>query len=255
MECDLLINKLRDYRIEIKYIGMSIIAMSIVILMTQSSAFQGFQKITEDAINWVANEEGLVGGSISLFLLALVANTLLLVQIPYTIALMNIALVTDSIWKLLLLSIFTGMGAGVGEINSYVIARGLSTSIKSPEDSKLYQWLKKLIVERPRLIPLLTFVCSASVLPDDVVIWPLAVAKYPIKKILFPMFTGKIIHNFFFALIAYYSVRLVNPNDTSVRVDWTIGILVIFFLYITYQIEKSRQNKIDLTLEESSAAD
>lgn len=250
-----MINKLRDYRIEIKYICITFIAMFIVMLLTQSSAFQGFQEVTEDAINWVANEEGLIGGSIGLFLLALVANTLLLIQIPYTIALMNIALVTDSLWKLLLLSIFTGMGAGVGEINSYVIARGLSKTIKSPEDSKLYQWLKKLIVERPRLIPSLVFICSASVLPDDVVIWPLAVAKYPIKKILFPMFTGKIIHNFLFALIAYYSVRLVNPNDTSVRVDWTIGILVFFFLYITYQIEKARYQKNHLTLEEASAAD
>lgn len=255
MENTLLLDKIHDYRIEIKYLCFTAIAIGFVIFLTQSSALQGVQDGTEDLIDWVANEEGLIGGSIGLFILALIANTSLLVQVPYTVPLINIALVTDSVLKLLILSIFTGMGAGIGEINSYIIARGLSAPIGSPDDSRLYRWLKETIEKRPRSIPILVFIGAVTPIPDDLVIWPLAIAKYPIKNILFPMFTGKIFHNFVFALIAFYGVKLTDPNETTVRVDWTLGILVLFVLYIMYQIEKVRQKKAEMVLEESPSAD
>lgn len=254
MESNLLLDKLRDYRIEIKYLFFTALSIALVMFFTQSNALQGLQDGMEDIIEWVANEEGLIGGSIGLFVLALIANTSLLVQVPYTVPLINIALISDSLLKLLILSIFTGMGAGLGEINSYMIARGLSAPIGSPDDSKLYRWLKKTIEERPRSIPIMVFIGAASVLPDDLVIWPLAIAKYPVKKILFPMFTGKILHNFALAVIAFYGVKLIDPNDATVRVDWTIAILVLFVLYIMYQIEKARLKQSEIS-EETSAAD
>lgn len=250
-----MLTRLRQYRIEIKYLLLTAISLAILYYVAHSGVLQGVQDKTAELLDWVANKEGLVGGSIGLFVLALIANTSLLIQIPYTIPLMNIAILSDSIFKVLILSIATGMGAGLGEINSYMIARGLSAPIGSPEDSRLFRWIKNKIETQPRLIPYLVLLGSATPLPDDLVIWPLAIAKYPVKKILLPMFVGKIFHNFAFGLIAFYGVDLVNQDEATVRVDLTIGVLFVFLFFIMYQIEKARQKQKEAALEGPPAPD
>lgn len=239
---------LRRYRLEIKYLSLTALSFLFLWYIGKSEFMHDLQDKVGELLDWVANEEGLIGGSIGLFLLALVANTSLLVQVPYTVPLMSIALVSDSILKVLVLSIATGIGAGMGEINSYIIARGLSSPINSPEDSKLFRWIKQKIETQPRFIPLLVLLGSATPLPDDLVIWPLAIAKYPVKNILFPMFFGKVVHNFAFGVIAFYGLGSFGSDQASVQLDLTIGLLFVFLFLIMYQIEKSKQQASDTPL-------
>lgn len=243
----LLPSLLRHYWIEIKYVLITCVVLLALWGITQSGAFESAQRATEDLINWVANEEGIIGGAVGLFLLALFANTSILIQVPYTVPLMNIALVSDSIPNLLFLSIATGIGAGIGEINSYIIARGLMAPIQSPDESRFYRWIKRTIDYHPRSIPWFVALFSASILPDDTLIWPLAIAKYPVRKIVFPMFLGKIFHNFLLALITFYFVDQLSTSDFTVRVDLTVGILIVFVIFILYQIEKARRSELEPT--------
>lgn len=223
-----------------KYIVLTAVALLLLWAFTQTTLYNDIQSGLADLSDWIANEEGLIGGAAGLFCLALVANTSLLVQVPYSIPLMNIALISDSIGKIFILSVATGAGAGIGEINSYLIARGLTLPIGSPEDSGMYRWIQRMVATHPRTIPWIILLLSASVLPDDAIIWPLALVKYPVRKILAPMFIGKIFHNFLLAILAFYSVQLVDLNDATIRVDFTIGILIVFVMIILYQIERNR---------------
>ncbi len=223
-----------------KYIVLTSIALLLLWAFTLTTFYADIQVGLADLSHWIANEEGVVGGAVGLFFLALVANTSILVQIPYSIPLMNIAFISESVSTIFILSVATGAGAGIGEINSYLIARGLTAPIQSPENSSFYRWIQRSIKRHPRTIPWLIFIASASVLPDDAIIWPLAIVKYPVKKILLPMFVGKIINNFFLAMLAFYSVQLINLEEVTIQVDFTIGILIVFIMFILYQIERNR---------------
>ncbi len=242
----------RTQYITAKYLSITIVLLLLLWGFTQTTVYENIQQALADLIDWIANREGLVGGALGLFVLGLIANTSILVQVPYSIPLMNIAFVSDNVFNLFLLSIATGAGAGIGEINSYLIARGLTIPIDSPEDSSFYRWIRRTIHEHPRTIPWIVFLLSASVLPDDAIIWPLAIVKYPVRKILAPMFIGKILHNFILALLAFYSVQWIDTDNASVRVDFTVAILIIFVMFILYQIELNRATKAS-TNSESSA--
>ncbi len=243
MEGHLLLAIFRKYRIELKYLAITALLLILLWYLGRSDALRGLQDATEDMLNWVANEEGLISGAIGLFLIGLISNTSLLVQVPYTVPLIQIALVTDSLLKLVLLSIAIGIGAGLGEINSYIIARAASSPISKPEDSSFFRWTNRTVNNHPRSIPLIVFFGAATPLPDDVIIWPLAIVKYPVRKVLLPMFVGKIIHNFAFAIVAFWGIGLTDTDNATVRVDLSIGILIVFILVIMYQIEKARFNR------------
>lgn len=230
--------------ITIKYMMLTALAFLLLWGFTLTGFYAGIEDGLATTSHWIANEDGLIGGAVGLFFLALVGNTSILVQVPYAIPLMNIALISDNLVKVFLLSIATGAGAGLGEINSYLIARGLTAPIGTPENSSVYRWIYRTINNHPRTIPWVILLLSATILPDDAVIWPLAIVKYPIRKIMLPIFVGKLLQNFSLALLAFYSVKLIDLNNNTIRVDFTIGILIVFVMFILYQIELNRAKSV-----------
>ncbi|NNF68873.1 MAG: hypothetical protein HKN01_03815 [Acidimicrobiia bacterium] len=221
----------------------AVLCLGLLVVVIRSDALDGVRGELQDFVAWVANEEGLVGGSIALFVLAVVANSTLLIQVPYTLPLAAIVVASDSVTKVVVLSVASAVGAGIGEVNSYLIARGLSMPVELAETSRILRWIRRTGEEQPRRIPFLVLLTSGTSLPDDVVIWPMALARYPIRKMLTPIFAGKLVYCVAIGLITYYGTRAVDVEDATVSLDFTIVLLVGFLLYAFYLFEKSKERK------------
>jgi len=227
-------------RLEVKYLVLTVVCSVALVIVLGSDALDGVRGRLEDFVRWVAAEEGLVGGSIALFLLAMVANSTLLIQVPYTLPMAAIVVASDDLGKVVVLSLATALGAGIGEVNSYLIARGLSMPMGFAETSRFLRWIRWSAEEHPNRLPLLVLLTSGTSLPDDVVIWPMALARYPIRKMLAPIFGGKVVYCLAIGIIAYYGTQVVDIEDTTVSLDFTIVLLVGFLLYAAYLFEKGR---------------
>jgi hypothetical protein len=55
------------------------------------------------------------------------------------------------------------------------------------------------------------------------------------------MLAGKIAHNLAFAILSYYFTRWSTDRvSTTIQVDLSLGILILFVMVILYQVEKTR---------------
>jgi membrane protein YqaA with SNARE-associated domain len=228
-------------RLEMKYLVLTVVCASVLLVLLGSDALDGVRGQLERFVGWVANEEGLVGGSVALFLLAMVANSTLLIQVPYTLPMAAIVISSDGVAKVAVLSVATAVGAGIGELNSYLIARSLPLPAELANTSRVLRWIRRAGEDHPRRMPLLVLLTAGTSLPDDVVIWPLAIARYPVRNMLAPIFVGKLVYCVAIGFIAYYGTELVDVEDATVGLDFTIVLLVGFLLYAFYLFEKGRQ--------------
>ncbi len=231
-------------RLEVKYLVLSALCLAVVLVALGSDALDGVRGELERFVMWVGNEEGLVGGSVALFVLALVANSTLLIQVPYTLPLAAVVITTDSLAKAAALSLASALGAGLGEVNSYLIARGLSMPVEFGDTSRPLRWIRRVLDEHPNRLPLLVLLTSGTSLPDDIVIWPMAIARYPIRRMLAPIFVGKYLYCTAIGVLSYYGTQQVDVQDTTVTLDFSIVLLVGFLLYAAYLFEKSRGGEV-----------
>lgn len=227
------------YRIEIKYGILTIVLLGGLIWLAQNHALDGLSGSINGFMDSMA---GL--GVAGVFVVALIANGSLLIQVPYTLPMLSVALYSDSLFELVILGVATGVGAGLGEIVSYAIAYNIAAQIKELSKSALFRWIRRNIRENPRTIPIMVFIGAVFPIPDDLVIMPLAMISYPVRKLMLPMFTGKIIHNLSVAIVFHYATDTASDQvSRDVDVDLSLGILILFVLIIAYQIEKVRQTE------------
>ncbi|MCB9436752.1 MAG: hypothetical protein H6673_07125 [Anaerolineales bacterium] len=236
-------DKIRKYQIEIKYLVITAILLAGLVWVAQSDTLKNVEEVFEHITVWGTRDEGLVTGALALLILSWMSNATLVIQIPYTLTLMSMVMVTPDFGSVLILTTVSGFGAAMGEITSYVIASNIAAQFESISESGLIRWIQGMIEKYPKSIPAFVFIGSATVLPDDVVIMPLALINYPVKKIMTPMFIGKCIHQFTFAMIAYYGLDIVGDNSRGTQFDVVLVILLVFVMFVAYQIEKTAQNK------------
>ncbi len=126
------------------------------------------------------------------FVISFAASASILVQIPYAPPVMVLAYQSQGPGWLMALTLVTGLGLTAGELVPYLIGRGLHRTVPGAWGDRLPA-LRAFIRRRPRLIPLLVFVFAATPLPDDVLLVPLGMMKYGIRRLLLPMLVGKIL--------------------------------------------------------------
>jgi hypothetical protein len=113
--------------------------------------------------------------------------------------------------------------------------------VEDLEKSALFRWVKSKMERHPVLIPFLIFCGSGTPVPDFSFIVPLAMVKYPWKKVLLPMVAGKIFQNVIVALLFNYAANSATSLVTNdINFDLTAGLVIIFLMIIAYQIEKAR---------------
>ncbi len=224
------------YRIELKYLLLTLLVLTAMAWIASYGLLDGVERDVNRTMDRLTDY-----GYPGLFLIALASNVTLVFVIPYALPLLTLATYAETIGKVVALGTSAGLGAGIGELTSYTVAHTLVRSVEDLEESPLVQWGQRVVREHPRLIPVLVWLASGTPVPDMIILVPLAMIRYPWRKLLIPMVTGKVFQNVVMALVYHWGAELVERMlARDANFDATASISVIFVMFILYQVEKSR---------------
>ena len=224
-----------SHRLEVKYVLISLVILGIVGVLIVTDALSGLSGVVDDLVL-----EALGWGFVGMFLVALVANLSLAIQIPYTLPILAAAIQGRSFAYVLGLGLAAGLGSALGGLASMLIAQRLFTFAPSLSESRIYQWVERNARARPAATGGAAFVVAATPLPDDSVIVPLAMIGYGCRRIAAPYAAGKVLHNLAVAALFFeFSRWFAAGMDKTVRTDASIVLVVVFILLACYQAEKT----------------
>jgi membrane protein YqaA with SNARE-associated domain len=141
------------------------------------------------------------------FIFSTFGNTSILIVFPYAFIVYLIAQHYPNFW---LLGLVSGIGAGIGEITSYIVGRiiGASKTISESEMGEKLHKIKKRFEKKPGAIPWTVFIFAVTPIPDDMILVPFGIMKYPYYKTVIPCMIGKTILTTLMAFLGY----LVGQN-------------------------------------------
>lgn len=122
-------------------------------------------------------------GYIGFFLISIFGNLTIFFPVPYTLTIYAFGGRLDPI----LLGLACGLGAGIGEFSAYLVGRGGRELVEKKYGRKLES--AKLIIQRYGALAI--FIFAATPMPDDLLLIPLGLLKYDLKKALLACFLGK----------------------------------------------------------------
>lgn len=226
----------RRLSLELKYAAIAVAIVLLFVVLHASGAFSGVNDTVTDGVDRLA---GL--GIVGIFLIALVANLSILVQIPYTLPLLSAALGGASLQNVLGLGVASGLGAGIGAVASYKVADALVTKTPHLPEGRTFRWIARNVDDRPRATSFAIFLVGLSPLPDGAVVVPLAVVQYGMRRLAAPLFLGKFFHNVLLALV-FYAFASWSSEHVSEKASTELAVLVavLFMVLVGYHAEKAR---------------
>jgi hypothetical protein len=228
----------RDRRvsIELKYALISIIVIALFIVLQSSDALEGVNDTVNDGVDTLARL-----GSIGVFVIALVANASIIIQIPYTLPLLSAALGGAGTVSMLVLGVASGLGAGIGAILAYKVADTVVVKTQARPEGRAFRWITRNTDSRPRLTTLVIFLIALSPLPDGTIVMPLAMVRYGLRRLWLPLFFGKFFHNVLLALLfSLFASWAENNVSKEASTSLALAVAVIFMLLVAYHAEKAR---------------
>jgi hypothetical protein len=226
----------RRLSLELKYAAIAVTIVAIFLILHATGAFTGVNDTLTDGVDRLAGF-----GSIGIFVLALIANLSILVQIPYTLPLLSAALGGASLQSVMTLGLASGLGAGIGAVASYKVADALVAKSPRVPDGRVFRWIARNVDDRPRATGLAIFCVGLSPLPDGAVVVPLAVVHYGMRRLAVPLFLGKLFHNLLFAFL-FYAFASWSADHVSQKASTDLAVLVavLFMVLVAYHAEKAR---------------
>jgi hypothetical protein len=229
-----------------KYAVLAVAIAVALALLQETNALSVVNAVVDQFLDLAARF-----GAPGMFVAGLVGNASVLVQVPYTLPLLSVALDGATLPHLLVLGLACGIGAGVGEVISYLIADAILTHTPGLPDSRVYQWIERNTEQHPVLTKLAIFVWAVTPLPDDTVIVPLAMVDYGVRRIALPLFTGKVVHNLAIAFAFYkFSQWSTTQASPQVKTDLALVVIVAFVLFVLYQAERVRLTRVEAVVAE-----
>ena len=174
--------------------------------MQTSSALSGVNDTVTDGVDRLARL-----GSIGVFVVALIANVSIIIQIPYTLPLLSAALGGADLVSMLVLGVASGLGAGIGAVLAYKVADAVVVRTHAEPDGRVFRWIARNTDTRPQLTSFVIFLVALSPLPDGTIVMPLAMIHYGMRRLAVPLFLGKFVHNVLLA-VRVLGVRLVGAG-------------------------------------------
>ncbi len=136
------------------------------------------------------------------FLISIFGNFTIFFPVPFTITIYAFGATLNP----LLLGLVCGIGSTIGEASAYLVGMGGRKVIEGRFEERL-ESAKRLI---ERYGATIIFIFALLPLPDDVILIPLGVLRYDLKKALGAMFLGKTIMLTFVAYAGRYSYSFVK---------------------------------------------
>ena len=224
------VNLAQERRIELKY-GLILAGLLVaMVFLSNTAPVMMMEQWTNGFM-----QSFVAMGAIGVFIFSFIANAAYMVNIPYTILMLVVAATTTSLTDQLLLGVITGLGAALGASVSYMAVHKMANPPASEPENGFAAKLEQLIRNHPRLAPAVVFAGALTPLPDDPIFVYLALNRYPLRKLLVPLFTGKVIH----ALTLIALLGLFNPGQLEVGFNSIFPLLVLAIVFARYQSEKS----------------
>lgn len=136
------------------------------------------------------------------FFISIFGNFTIFFPVPFTITIYAFGATLNP----LLLGLVCGIGSTIGEFSAYLVGVGGRKVIEGRFEERL-ESAKRLI---ERYGATIIFIFALLPLPDDIILIPLGVLRYDLKKALGAMFLGKTIMLTFVAYAGRYSYTFVK---------------------------------------------
>lgn len=179
-------------------------------------------------------------GAPGMFVLAVISNVTLVLIVPYNLPFLSLVPYAK-VGEMIVLGTATGIGAGIGALLSFRVALAIVARVDDLSESALFRWTKRNIDAHPKSIPIFVWLVTGTVLPDSLILVPLAMIHYPWHKMIIPTIIGKIFQNVLMAFVFRYAADLASRFvSENINFDITVALLIIFVMVIAYQVEKAR---------------
>ena len=233
------ISRERRISIELKYAAIAVGVLGLLVIVHWVDALSSVNNTLSSSVNAAASF-----GAIGLFVIALVSNATVIIQIPYTLPLLSAALGGADLQHMLLLGFASGLGAGIGAIMGYHVATRITGKDPTLPDSRMFRWISRNVDHRPRATKWMIFGLALSPLPDGTIVLPMAIVNYGAKRISVPLFLGKFFHNILIALVFYaFGSWSQNHISTKASTDLALAVAALFVVLVCYHAEKARSSQ------------
>ena len=181
-----------------------------------------------DVWGWM---ERLVGsyGYAGAFLISIFGNFTIFFPVPFTITIYAFGATLDP----LLLGVVCGLGSTIGEFTAYLVGRGGRELIDERYGRRLEG--AKMLVQRYGM--LVIFLFAALPLPDDLILIPLGMLKYSLRKALAAAFLGKVVMCVTVAYAGRFSFVLVRDLFESGGALGGVASIVLLALLLVAMIK------------------
>ena len=146
----------------------------------------------------------------------------------------------------LMLGLVCGLGSTVGEFSAYLIGMGGRKVLNDRYGSQL-ETARKLVAKYGVTV---IFLFALLPLPDDLILIPLGMMKFDIKKAIAAMFAGKFLMCTAVAYAGRYSYSTIK--DIFASSGWLGGVLstglIVVIIYVMLKIDWSKFIEEDLEL-------
>ncbi len=141
------------------------------------------------------------------FIVCIIGNVSIILPVPFALVVYAFGATLNP----LTLGIVAGIGSTIGEMSSYALGRGGRKTIESRYGDRL-DAVRKLIEKHGMLVILLVALLP---IPDDLLLIPLGMMKYPIEKLLAAMLIGKTAMCLFLAYAGAHSLTALRDLYTA----------------------------------------
>ncbi|TFG07430.1 MAG: hypothetical protein EU539_04980 [Promethearchaeota archaeon] len=176
--------------------------------------------------------------AVSFVMLVCFLGALVPFPIPYSLPITLFAAAWISLYGLagwgliILLVLLATLANTMGDLIDYLIGKG-AQYVLSKDDPELQTRWSKIILSKPKAIPGVIVLFGLTPLPDSLLMVPLGMVKYDIKKTMLWMYVGRFIMMFLFALAGVFAFELIfDEGGENGDFGWIFGIIVLYIMWI-----------------------
>jgi len=193
-----------------------------------------------NAANWFASEnyaEFEYWSAIGFLIIVSILGALIPIPIPYIMPAFLFAgawYENDPMWLLKVIGMifFAALGNAAGDFLDYLIGKGAGHVMSKDQPENTDRW-GQIIMKYPKAIPYVISLFGLTPLPDSLLLVPLGIVKYPIKKTLLYMYIGKIGMFLIVAIGGILSMDIIAQLlGESGDAGSLIGILLLYFMWL-----------------------
>lgn len=215
-------------------IGLAVVAAAVVAFFRIPALGARLSSFSQ-AWQTIAVQYGYFGALAS----ALIGNLTILIIFPYTAIIFFLAAIgLNPFW----LAIATGIGATIGELFSYYLGRTGSGAFARHRPAS-YEAVRSIVNRRPRLIPVLLFLFGALPLPDDLLLIPLGIVRYPVWKVAPATVIGKIAAALVITYTGEQAHSLVAASQSTrndILLNGGVLAIIVVGMYIFFKVRWER---------------